>query len=87
LNGNVILVPPCGQTVKATAMYLLIGCPSINDMAGKIDVYLRHVFIDKWDGPYLKKVVELEGSHKNMKLGTPHSLRNQIQVTENIDSR
>ena len=43
-SANLVLVPPCGQTIKATAAYILIGCPDINDRAGKIYVYLRKIF-------------------------------------------
>jgi hypothetical protein len=43
-SANLVLVPPSGQTIKATALYLLIGCPDLNDGAGKIYVYLRKIF-------------------------------------------
>jgi hypothetical protein len=77
-SANLVLVPPCSQTIKATAMYLLLGCPDINDGAGKIYVYLRNILVDVIYGPLLKKAAELEGTHRNMRLGTPDSLTNSI---------
>lgn len=46
--GNQLLVPSCGQTIKATAAYLLIGCPEINERAGRIYVYLRKIFVNAY---------------------------------------
>jgi hypothetical protein len=75
---NLVLVPPCGQTIKATAAYLLIGCPEIKERAGKIYVYLRKIFVDAYYVPFLKLAAELDGTHRNMRLGTPDSLTNSL---------
>ena len=77
-SANLVLVPPCGQTIKATASYILIGCPDVNERAGKIYVYLRKIFSDVNYVPFLKMAAELDGTHRNMRLGTPDSLTNSI---------
>jgi hypothetical protein len=46
MGGKKIPIPPCAQTIKASALYLLVGCPDINESAGKIIVYLRNIFTD-----------------------------------------
>jgi hypothetical protein len=64
----------------------LIGCPEIKERAGKIYVYLRKIFVDAYFVPFLKLAAELDGTHRNMRLGTPDSLTNSLQVTESTES-
>ena len=64
----------------------MIGCPDINDSAGKITVYLRNIQKDENGNNVLKIAAELDGIKSGMKLGTPDSLRNSLQITENTDS-
>jgi hypothetical protein len=56
----------------------LIGCPEIKERAGKIYVYLRKIFVDAYFVPFLKLAAELDGTHRNMRLGTPDSLTNSL---------
>lgn len=78
--GSTLTVPPCAQTIKATALYLLLGCPDINDGAGRIHIYLRKVFFDA-TGPSLRSVTDFEGTltrQAPMRLGSTDSLRKSL---------
>ncbi len=77
LDGDKLSVPPCGQHIKATSLYLIITCPELNDGAGRITVYLRK-FKNTVDTVNLRTVQVFEGTRNHQALGKADSLQDSI---------